>query len=108
MRSVVAFVAESDTGAAEVLGGEQPVAELVSDLLYSVLSRRVQAAGQQLDTAPPVKVPDDLLVRHQPPSSVAIPRESRGGLHIRPVYRRAWSVDRQCPSGTGAALCQFP
>lgn len=67
MRGVVAFVAEPDAGAAEVLGCEQPVAEFVGDLLNAVLSRRVQAAGQQLDTAPSVEVPDYLLVLHSSP-----------------------------------------
>lgn len=79
MRGVVAFVAEPDTSATEVLGGEQPVAELVSDLLDPALSRRVQAPGQQLDTAPSVEVPDYLLVLHSSPLvSVALVRL---GLH---------------------------
>ncbi|KUL42865.1 hypothetical protein ADL12_08810 [Streptomyces regalis] len=65
IRGVVAFITESDTGAAKVLGGEQPVTELIGDPLDPALSRGVQAAGQQLDTTPSVKVPDDLLVCHQ-------------------------------------------
>lgn len=65
MRGVVAFVAEPDAGAAEVLGCEQPVAELVGDLLDPALSRCVQAPGKQLDTAASVEVPDYLLVRHR-------------------------------------------
>ncbi|MDO0914601.1 hypothetical protein QQM39_28340 [Streptomyces sp. DT2A-34] len=64
MRGVVAFVAEQDTSATEVLGGDQPVAELVGDLLDPALSRRVHAPGQQLDTAASVEVPDYVLVLH--------------------------------------------
>ncbi|WP_425245278.1 hypothetical protein [Streptomyces sp. NEAU-NA10] len=80
MGSVVAFAAEPSAGEAQILNREQSVTELVDDLLDPTLPWRIEAADQQLDPAPAVEVPDNLLVLHQRaplnrPHSEAVPRE---------------------------------
>lgn len=69
LRGVVAFVVEPDSGEAEVVDGEQPVAERVGDLFDPAPLRGCVIAGQQFDAATAVEARAYLVVLHLTPLS---------------------------------------